>query len=281
MKSFMKVWLGISLMAIGFGIVLVIIAFATSGFHRAEATTSLHESYSGVTNIDMDINFKEVDIVRGEQFSISAKNLIENEIKSYVEDGTWFIRENNEDKVHLFGISFPVNQILDWTDPDANKITITIPDDFTATDIRMNIDAGSLEAESLKAENCDLNVDSGELKVEDLKVSNQSKYHVGTGSLTINSIQAKDIDLTCNVGNINISGTIIGNNKIQNDVGNVDLKLNGKEEDYSYVISCDVGDVSIGDEDYHNISNKVINKNSTDNQINLDCSVGKINIKFN
>jgi len=279
MRSLLKVWFGISFMAIGLGIGIVIIAFATSGFHKAEATTSLHKNYEGVKSIDMDINYREVNVVEGEQFSISAENIVENEIDTSVKDGTWYIKENSKDNVNFFGFHVSVNDLFNWD--NSHQITITIPKDFIAKNITVNIKAGSLHIDELKADKCDLNVQSGRLSVEKLAVSNQSKYHVGAGEITIDNIIAKDIDLSCDVGKIHVSGTITGDNSIQNNVGEVKLALDGKESDYSYEVSCNVGNVTVGDINYHKINNKIINDNNAKNNIKLDCRVGKIKVKFN
>jgi len=279
MRSFLKVWFGISFMAVGLGIAIVIIAFATSGFHKAEATTSLHKNYEGVKSIEMDINYREVNVVEGEQFSISAEDIVENEIDSYVKDGTWYIKENSKDNVNFFGFHVSIDEIFNWG--NSHQITITIPKDFIAKNITAYINAGSLEIDELTADNCDLKVQSGQLSVNKLEISNQSKYHVGTGEITINHIIAKDIDLSCDVGKINVSGTITGDNSIQNNVGEVKLTLDGKESDYSYQVSCNVGNVTIGDLRYHKINNQIINDNNAKNNIKLDCSVGNIKVKFN
>lgn len=280
MKSFFKVWVGISLMAIGFGIALLIIAFTFSGFRQVKETTNLHESYEGVRSIAMDIDYRAVEIVKGDRFSIDAGNVVKDELVSYVEDGTWYIKENNKKRINLFGLKLPLEKIFDWNN-DYN-ITITIPEDFVADQIDFNVKAGALDAELLKAKTCNLDVKSGRIRVQNLIVTESSDYYVGAGEIKIDQINAKDIDMSCGVGNIDVAGIITGkNNSINNSVGNVKLNLDGKITDYSYEVSCEVGEVIIGDSSYNKLSNKIINKNDATNHLNLDCSVGKITVKFN
>ncbi len=279
MKSFMKVWLGIALMAIGFGIVLVIIAFATSGFHKVEPTSSLHQSLDGVKSIDMDIDYRAVKVVTGDKFEITADNVAKSEIESYIKDDTWYIKENKKEQVNIFGWKFPVNRIFDWD--NSNTIEITIPKGFVADNIQVSIKAGELDAEELIAGTSDIDVQSGRLYVKNLIVKDSSRYHVGAGEIRIDQIKAKNIDMSCEVGNVNVSGDITGDNVIKNKVGNVDFKLDGKESDYSYDVSCEVGNVTVGDSNYHNINNKIINQKDAKNNIKLGCGVGKINVKFN
>lgn len=279
MRSFLKVWLGISFMAIGFGIVLLMIAFGTSGFSKAKETTSLHDTYEGVTSIKMDIDYREVEIVNGDRFSIDATGIIENEIESYVSDGIWHINEKNSKKIKIFGRRISVSSIFDWNDRD--KIKITIPKDFVGREMDFRIKAGALSAEEIKAESCNLDVKTGRIAINRLSVSGPSNYHVGAGEIKVDQMDATDIDLSCEVGSIDVTGTILGDNSITNSVGNVKLNLNAESSDYSYEISCSVGEVTVGNNSYRNLSNRVINENNAKNKLKLDCSVGKITVKFN
>ncbi len=278
MKSFSKIWIGISLMAIGFGIALLIIAFSISGFRQIKETKALHENYEGVTSINMDIDYRAVEIVKGTDFSIEADNLVENELLTYVEGGVWHIKENNKERINLFGLKIPLEQLFDWN--NKFKITITIPEDFVAENMDIRIKAGSLDAEIINAKSCNLDVKTGKISVENLSVSEASNYHVGAGDIEINNIKVKNIDLSCDVGNIEVNGDITGESKITNNVGNVELDLIGKEEDYSYRVSSDLGNVTVGNQSYHNINNKVINNNDAKNYLNLDCNIGNITVKF-
>ena len=93
MKTFAKVWLGIALIAIGFGVAILVIAIASGASFEDIPTFSYEESYSDVTGIDMDIEYGEVKIVEGDTFSINARRLPENGLESYVDvDGIWVIK---------------------------------------------------------------------------------------------------------------------------------------------------------------------------------------------
>jgi hypothetical protein len=280
MKSFFKVWLSIALIAIVFGIGILIIIAGSGATWRDIPTYSLAESYDGVNAIDMEIGYGDVKIVTGNEFSIDAENLMDDSMESYVSDGTWTIRQN-EDNFHVFGLRFPAKQMLRWNDNLVPRITITIPEDFVAKNFNLNINAGSVTAEAIQAENGDFKVDAGKLEINRLVINGKSQYNVGAGEMRLNDIEVNDISVDCGVGNIEIDGTIKGDNNIKCGIGEVDLNLSGDEEDYSYEVNSGIGNVSINDDRYHNLSNHIIDNEGADNYFYLDCGIGNIIVEFN
>lgn len=281
MKTFTRVWLSISLIAIGIGIGLIVIATASGASWKDIATFSIDESYTGVTSLDMKIGYGNVKIVEGDEFSISADNLPENEFDSYVEDGTWYIKENERSIIEIVNIELPRNGVFWWDDHFTPNITITIPKGFKADQFKLNLATGRVEADSIQALEGEFSVGAGELHINHLTVDNKSKYSVGTGEMELKDIIAKDVDVENGVGSAKIEGSITGNNTITCDVGHISLKLNGDKEDYSYDIDSDIGDVEIDGESYHGISNKVISNNNAENKIVLDNNIGNITVEFN
>ena len=95
MKTFVKVWLTIALLAIGFGIAILVICFAGGGSFKEVQTYSIEETYQGVKAVDIQVKVGEVHIVSGDEFGIKGENLTKDSLESYVkEDGTWVIHED-------------------------------------------------------------------------------------------------------------------------------------------------------------------------------------------
>lgn len=283
MKTFLKVWLSISLIAIGFGIGLLILAAASGASFKDVPTFSMNESYQGVKRLDVEINYGKVEIVRGNEFSIFAENLVDEGMESYVTEGTWVIRENNREMINFFGIKVPVWDVVHidgWGEDFDPKIVITVPEDFVAENVSFKIAAGSAMIEEINALTGDFKVETGQLKIEELSISDKSDYSVGAGNMILQNMTAKDITVDCGVGNVEISGSISGNNDISCGIGRVELNLNGDDDDYTYDVSSGLGNVVIDGDKYNSISNKIIKNDSTDNKITLDCGVGNIRVEF-
>lgn len=280
MKTFGKVWLGIGLMSLVFGIGLLIIAAASGASWSDIPTYSKDESYDNVKALDVKISYGKVIIEEGDGFSIHADRLIDEGFESYVSNGTWVIKEEPEDYNELFGMRLPMRQILQWNHEFVPEITITVPKDFVADNISLEIGAGTVTADVIKSVDGNFTVGAGELTINQLLISGESNYKIGTGHMYLEQIEAKDVTVNCGVGYIEMDGIITGDNDVSCGIGGVHMNLSGNEEDYSYIISA-LGEVSINGESYHNLSDhRIVNKGSNNN-FTIDCGIGDISVDFN
>lgn len=279
MKTFIKVWVSISFIALFLGIAVVILAFASGATWEDIPTYSVQESYTDIENIDFDISYGEVDIVEGETFSIDADNLPENDFESYVSDGTWYIRDNDDNDFNLFGFRASFGQMIRWDNDYIPKITITLPAGFVAQDFSLSVAAGDIEADSINAVNGDFSVDAGKIVIDGLNISGESQYEVDAGNMVLNDVVIHNVTIDCGVGSVEIDGIITGDNMINSDVGKVELNIDGDNRDYSYDISADIGSIEIDGDRYHNLNKKI--NNETGNNLTLDCGIGKITVDFN
>jgi hypothetical protein len=276
MKTFFKVWLGIGLIALGIGIAVVVLAFASGASWEDVPTYSVNESYEGISNLDFDISYGSVKIVEGDTFTIDAANMYDDSFESYVTDGTWYITEDYGNSVNLFGWRFSLRQITEWHHDISPHITITLPKDFVADSVTLKVGAGEATAEAINTSKGSFSVDAGRLQIDQIRVTDQSEYNVGAGEMILNNLTAKDVIMDCGIGNIEVDGVITGDNDISCGIGRIRMDINGEEEDYSYDISSDIGDVVINGRSYHD---RTIDHNA-ENNLNLDCGIGNITIEF-
>jgi hypothetical protein len=290
MKAFFRVWLGISLIAIGLGIGLIIVSIASGlswddvykeTWEEHADLVNMSESYEGVENLDIDIDYGKVKIEQGTEFSISAENIRKDELKSYVEDGTWHIKEDNSRHYDFLGIDFHLGDGRIWNDHFAPRITVTLPEGFEASDFTLKVGAGSVAVDEVYAVKGNFSVDAGEIDINQLTISDESKYTVGTGKMTLSEAKVNNIIVDSGVGSVDINGEVNGENDIKCGVGSVNLNLDGTEEEYSYDVSCGIGNISIDGHSYKNIDGEVIDNDAADNSLKLDCGIGHISVDFN
>ena len=281
MKTFVKVWLGISIMAIGIGIAIIVIATASGArWEDISAFSEMHGSYEGVERIDFEFGYGDIKIKNGDAFSISAEHIVEDQINSYVSDGTWYIRESEEQYFSVFGWKFPVNGIRFWKDDFGPDITITVPEGFQAEKIDLSILAGSVKADEINSLEGNFHIEAGELEIEKLNIKEESQYSVGAGDLYLLNAALNDVTMDCGMGDIEFEGVITGDNHIKCGMGKMKFILNAAEEDYSYEISSGIGDVNINRHSYNSISSKVIKNENAEHNLNLDCGMGDITVEF-
>jgi len=282
MKTFVKVWLGIALVAIGIGAALCIIAVASGASLKDIPTASYAESYSEVKNLDMEIEYGEVKIVEGDTFSIDAVRLPESGFESYVsEDGTWIIRQEGDNDYEFWGMHFSMGNIFNWNGDLTPRISIMIPKDYVANRISMVVKAGDVNADVIRATEGKFEVAAGRLVAQQLDITEKSDYTIGAGQMILNNVNVKDISVDCGVGDVTINGSVTGESDVTCNVGSVQMELDGEEDEYSYDISSSIGNVNIDNNSYHNITNRVINNESAENNLLLNCEIGNISVDFN
>jgi hypothetical protein len=281
MRTFTKVWLGIAFVAIGIGTAILVIAAASGASVRDIPTYSFAESYEGVNSLDVEIEYGSVTIIEGDTFSIDADRLPRENMESYVSDGTWIIREDANRYIDVFGFHISAGNFFNWRESLTPRITITVPEGFVAEDISLEMSAGDVKADVIRANTGDFNVSAGRLTINQLEITEESGYTVGAGQMKLDQVIAKNVTIDCGVGDIVVHGRITGDSEIACSVGNVDLRLEGDKEDYSYEVSASIGNVSIDNNSYHNILSKVINQSEAENKFSLNCEIGNISVDFN
>jgi len=287
MKTFTRIWIGIGLLAIGIGICLVLIAIG-NGARLADFsytsddihTVSMDESYTGVNSLDFNISYGEVTLEEGDSFHIKADKLPENELTSYVENGTWMIKENKDADIDIFGINISRGALNHWDNNLTPKITITVPTGFIAENLTLDVGAGDVKADTLSTKNGSFTVNAGKFEVNHLQVSGDSEYNIGAGDMLLKDLQADNISVDCGVGNVSIDGVIKGDNSVSVGVGKAELNLTGNEQDYAYQIDSGIGNVIINGESYHDTKKHQAGYESAQNRFSLDCGIGNITIDY-
>ena len=198
MKRVSKIILGIACASIGIGIIIMILSFAIGGRTYYDYHSSYEEEVFDVNSISLDINFGEVTIVKGDRFRIEAENIAEDGIKSYTENNTWFIKEQYNDKetINLFGLRIPITfrffEIFGFGEDTYPKIVVTIPSDFTADKVTIDVGAGAVFVDELSTKIADFEIGAGSMQIRRLKVSDRIICDVGTGELLVKNLETKD-----------------------------------------------------------------------------------------
>ena len=280
MKTFSRIWLGIGLFAIVFGLGFLALAAVTRTDDRSYSPGyTIDKTYEGVEELNIEIAYGTVEIVEGDQFQIQGKNLIDEKFETSVEHGTWYIKDHRKNRFPFFDINLPFNGIS-WNKDNSPRITITLPKDFVADNITLRVHAGEVRADAITAKKGTFSVDAGTLKVDRLQILETSEYRVGAGEIIVEQIAADNVQIDCGVGDVQIDGTITGKSEIECNIGSVVLNLQGEWKDYSYEISSSVGDVTIGDESMSGFGKKRRIDNNSDNLLDIKCDVGDITIDF-
>lgn len=240
-----------SLVTLVVGIIITIIAVSLGGglvrFGKNNLK-NIEETYTGVESIKMELDAAAVTVKVGNEFKVSGNNVSEGEFKSYVENGTWYIKEKSN--FHFFGFN-----------TDSSNVIVYIPETFNAKNLEIDLGAGKLSADKLNATNTDISV--------------------GAGSLRINDLKTDDIKVECGVGEIDIDGIVTNKGYVECGVGDVRLDLIGNAKDYNYNINVGIGQVELNNETYSGLGNKVIDNKSAGKSFSIENGIGHVRLNIN
>lgn len=206
-------------------------------------------SYSGVKELDIDVAGVELEILPSwdEDVHVETEGMDSRmEYSCGQEDETLEI--TTVKKLRL------INQLR-----ENPRIWVYLPErELDEADISNQ--AGVLYAEIIRA---------GELKID-----------IGAGQGTIEEFLAQDAELVCGAGQMTASGTAFGGMDIECGVGEIDLTLEGREEDYSYSLDCGVGQVNVGEHSFSGVGHEYQENREEGRELSIDCGVGKVSVYF-
>lgn len=170
---------------------------------------------------------------------------------------------------------------------DSTRITVRIPEEMMEEgdilkELLLQQDAGDISVDiPLMAEKIDIKVNAGECQVESkLRALQEFKADVGAGEVDLSAVEAAKVTLNANVGEIDASMITADEIYVDCGIGSIDAVFSGREQDYDYVISCGMGEVTIGDNDYASIGTSKKIDNSGDKTMEIDCNIGEVDISF-
>ena len=141
--------------------------------------------------------------------------------------------------------------------------------------VKLEVGAGELDIEKLDAWVLDLDLGAGRTEIRALKVSERATIDGGAGYLAIKQAEMQNAHLELGVGKAEIEAKLRGESKIDSGVGKVELKLVGREQDYSVEVDKGLGSIELNGEKLGDGSVWGTGKNRVD----IDSGVGAEEIK--
>lgn len=145
----------------------------------------------------------------------------------------------------------------------SKQIKVWIPAGREFKRVEFSVEAGTIEIDSdLKTETFVAEIGAGEFYCEGEIRAEECRLDVGAGSIETERITAKKISGDCGTGEI-------------------DMELAGKESDYDYELSCGIGEIDLGDEEYSGLGiERTIENKGSSGKVILNCGMGEIDVTF-
>ena len=159
------------------------------------------------------------------------------------------------------------------------KVYLYLPKDKRFEDVLISVGGGLIEIGTIEAEEIEFTIGAGSIKADEI-VGKKLKIEVGAGKAILKNIRVDELDAEVGMGECRVQGSISKKVKVKCGMGNVDLALSGKEDDYNYDVSCAAGNISFGDKSYSGLADDVYIDNDAEGECSLECAMGNIGIVF-
>lgn len=242
-------------------------------------------------NIDIDCSVCELNFEKSDDYYLSYDFSGIN-----VEDPTYSVKDNTLSfKSHDSGnydISFDLNLFSHGSVGSKRSVTIYYPENASLDHVKVKTSAGDFDIKDLTCKSADFSAKLGDIQVNDCTFDtlnlDASSGSVELKNITCNTSCESDIALgsfelsNCTFNKFTSTlktGSLEGKNCDFKDatakakMGSIDLDLTGKESEYAFGIDVGAGDFEI------NGSHHINNNSSATKHINLDCSMGSIEIE--
>ncbi len=214
------------------GIMLGISAFSGFlGLRKASVTLGNLNTITTIENknfakLKIDVEYSNLKIVKGEAFKVESNSndvycKQNGDTLNIKEDSKWFF--NNE----------------------ASDLIITIPEETSFDEIKIETGAGEVYIEELKCSNLNFEMGAGKVEIQNLFATNKAKIDGGAGKLDILNGEINNLDMDMGVGKCSITAKLTGSNDIDSGVGKLDINLTDEIEGYEIKISKGIGSIKI------------------------------------
>lgn len=266
------IMLAIGIISFAANIIYGVATLALGGRSRSGGveTVDFDKSYDRVTSLDIDNSTGELRIVRGDTFRVEASRVFKG-FRAEVNSSGRLSISDNESGMHFFGFRFH-----GFNSPNS-KITVYVPEDFIADEVRIETGAGAVTIEELKTGYLYITAGAGNIKGSSL-TADKVKMEGGVGSIHLEDVIFRNADFECGVGNVNIKGVLQGENKFECGVGEVVLNLEGNINDYDLDIESGVGMIRVNGQKMEDTGHT---NRSADHSIEVDGGVGNVKIDIN
>lgn len=241
------------------------------GAHDVAYGSFTDDTLSGdkIRNLDLEIGAGKLTVCQGDALKLKKEG--GPECQYYIEGDTFYLKQRS-----------PVGG-------RAAELTLTLPKDLLFEEVEIAMNAGEILTEDLLAAGrMEIEIDAGELTMEEVR-ADSFKASVDAGGVTVNRLDAMECDVEVNLGSITLrEGLVSGDLDATVNMGDITILLRDSYEDHDYEVECSMGSVEIRREDgttreYSGFSSDMEFSGARadgGSRYNLNCDMGNILLGF-
>ncbi len=132
--------------------------------------------------------------------------------------------------------------------------------ELSVGELSLELGVGAITADYVKGRECKINVDMGRAAIDNMDIEHL-RAEVGAGEFVAKGNISEKLEVDC-------------------AMGNVEVTLEGSEQDFDYELEAAMGNVSVGAGNYSGIGQKRIVDNNAEKSIEIDSAMGNTAIYF-
>lgn len=223
-------------------------------------------AYSGelrALEIKIGVHGLKIEEGTGKDIRIEGKNC--DKIQCYVKEGTLYVKDVGKNKKFM--------RIND------RELVLTVPEGICWEEADIDADLGYVIIGTLDTRTAQLDAEMGSIEIERL-TADKTDIEAEKGNIQIGFAQIGKLDVSADMGNVEIIGSVEGNVKAQANMGSIELILDQEEDDFNYEFTAEMGSVVLNGVEYSGVSRKKKIENGAEWKMELDSSMGSIDICF-
>lgn len=219
---------------------------------------------SGVRKLEIQVGgcAVETKVSKDDRIYLEAKGM--RKFQGYVEGDTLYVLGT-------------VKSGITWSDD--KSVIIYLPEDSFFDEVEIDMGAGTFDMDRLNAKEISLEVGAGRITLGSVQARELS-VSVGAGQIELKEMAAGELDAEVGMGEFTAQGTLDGDAEIECSMGNVELKLDGRKEDFDYEIEGAMGSIQLDKEDLGGFAQERNIDNGAAKTMKLECSMGNITVEF-
>ncbi len=267
-----------------------------SDFDRRDAAymAEKSEDVGAFTGIDIDVEYQEVYIEKGDSFHISSRyDQRYSQISWEVTDGVLSVSESilgRENK----------NRGIPWDMIRRNRqsgtLTITFPEGTELSMVSVDSDAAGVYVTRGQIQSLKVDAAMGSVELTDTAVGSL-EVDAAMGNIDLEDSSADTVKLSCrmgsvetdnfvcrarfeceaDMGSIELSGDLRGETILDCDLGSVSLDLAGKAAEYGYDLDASLGGVEVDGSD---MGGRATAQGPGEDHLRIRTSAGDIEVNF-
>lgn len=216
-----------------------------------EVSPEITEDLEGISELDIELSYVELIMERSDsnQIEVSTRNMdpqLLEDLSIYRDEDTLEICAQDTRLWKNIGKN------------NAGELIIHVPDNLEG--ISTSLGTGTLYMRDIR---------TGELDIS-----------IGTGTADIQGFEAGEVSASAGTGSISLQGSVNSDLDLECGIGTIEFQDSGKMTDYNYSVSCGMGSIQIGDDEFTKPAGKQNINNHAGKEMDIECGMGTVNIAF-